>query len=93
MQLAKNDTSFWQDETDIWTNVLTCISLNNGEIWNHVHEKQQTSICTTWPRFPFPCRLIFNKFHATVLSFMRIILYNFPKPVSRRCFMFLFVVF
>ena len=27
--------------------------------WHHVYVKRQTQICTTWPRFPFACRLLF----------------------------------
>ena len=26
---------------------------------SHVYGKRQTEICTTWPSFPFPCRLLF----------------------------------
>ena len=31
----------------------------NGEVKHHVYVKRQTRICTTWPSFPFTCRLLF----------------------------------
>ena len=29
------------------------------EVKHHVYVKQRTQICTTWPSFPFTCRLLF----------------------------------
>ena len=29
------------------------------EVKHHVYVKRQTRICTTWPSFPFACRLLF----------------------------------
>ena len=29
------------------------------EVQHHVYVKRQTRICTTWPSFPFTCRLLF----------------------------------
>ena len=29
------------------------------EVKDHVYVKRQTRICTTWPSFPFSCRLLF----------------------------------
>ena len=31
----------------------------NREVKHHVYVKLQTRICTTWPSFPFTCRLLF----------------------------------
>ena len=52
-----------------WTLIIIDVKL-------HVYVKRQTRICTTWPSFPFTCRLLFiTSTHKLVIS--RIFLFLF----------------
>ena len=64
---SQNSPTVQFDST--WTQSLTSRNLKTGdiireikEVKHHVYVKRQTRICTTWPSFPFACRLCCSLF-------------------------------
>ena len=64
---SQNSPTVHFDST--WTQSLTSRNLKTGdvireirEVKHHVYVKRQTRICTTWPSFPFACRLYCSLF-------------------------------
>ena len=53
---------FWDCYYGRWPIAVRHVSSNDPrnkrEVKHHVYVKRQTRICTTWPSFPFTCRLL-----------------------------------